>query len=797
MRKLFSIFGLVNILGMSLAFASLYIIMVQLVYDLGYNKHGINNVDNIYVLTMASEFDQGKYTPYLSREILGQSIYSSPTVIAGGAAELLNKDNGTVPVFILDGEEEKEHQAVVSDFTLSALDVFSFEFTSGNKNQLGQPGTIAISEEMAERLELGIGDVISLKAGQKDPATVVCVFKNFPKASDLGEIDAVKCSYFEQPKVAAWRRWDYTHFIRLDSPESVKDFQTSASKAIRDLWWNHYELESLSDEEKEEHFKSRDIHLAAFKDLYFSKEPVKPVGKIGNPVTTATLFILCIVVLLITVTNFINSIFAQVPQRIKSVNTQKIMGASRQEIVLKFLSEAAILVIISLAFAGTIVHLFQGSNIANFVSKEVGFSENMAVIFLTVFSALGVTVIAGVYPARYITSFPPAFALKGMTNVSKTGMGLRYILQCIQFTVSIVLIICTLFLIKQNSYMINYDMGFNSGNLYTAKIPASVAKNNIEDFQAQLLSYPEIEDAAWSYGSFVSVSKMMESDEVDGNRIQFDILPVSWNFLDFMGIGIVEGRGFEKSDENSVDGLYVFNQKAMEELGIGLDNKIIGHRNWTDVVGFCENSQYKPLQYGVEPLGFYVFGKYPWTPMDQLYVRAHEGTDVKKVMDLIEETAKAFDTDPNRKPVEVQYYKESMETLYNKEIQFSRLIALFAFIAICISLLGVVGLVMYESLSKIKEISVRRVLGADIGSILKMFNIRFIKIITVCFIVAAPVSYYIIDGYLNTFAYRIPLYWWIFAGTYVAVLFISNMIVTLSCAKAARTNPVKGLRVDN
>lgn len=797
MKKLFSIFGFVNVAGMSLAFASLYMLLVQLVYDVGYNKYGIKDVENIYVLTMKNSFDHSKYTAYLSRAIPWRAINTSSVVKSGGPAKLLNKDNGTTSIFLQNGEVNNEFQAVVSDFTISALDVFSFEFVSGDKNSLKEPGTIAISERMARELDLNIGDIVSLKPENQEIVTVTCIFENFPKASDLGEIDVIKCSKFENHDVSDMRLWNYTHFVKLDSPESVKDFETHAAHVAMDMLWNFWELESLSDEERKEHISMRNIHLVPFKDLYFTRELSQSVGKKGNPLTTFTLFILCVVIIVITITNFINSVFAQVPRRIRAVNTQKILGASRGNIVSAFLSEAALMVLVSIVFAGVIVYFVQGSNIANFISRELGFASNISVIILTTFIALIVTLIAGIYPARYITSFPPAFALKGMSNVGRTGMNLRYTLQCVQFTASIILIICTMFLIMQNRYMISYDMGFNKENLFIAEIPDSITETKQEDFSNKLLSHPQIKDLAWSQGPFLSVSKAMQYDEIEGERIQFDILPVSYNFLDFMGIGIVEGRNFQKSDENSVDGVYIFNKKAKVDLGINPQLKIIGHRNWTDVAGICEDCQYKPLQYGVEPIGFYVYGRTPWKQLNNLYIRAHDGVKSKDVMAIIEETAASFDNNPHRTPVDTQSYEDSLGSLYKQEIQLSRLIAMFAVIAISISLLGVIGLVMYESLSKIKEISVRRVLGAEVSTILRMFNTRFMVIITICFMVAAPISYYVMSEYLSTFTDRIPMYWWIFALTYVLMLGVSSTIVSLSCLKAVKANPVEGLKVEN
>ena len=284
--------------------------------------------------------------------------------------------------------------------------------------------------------------------------------------------------------------------------------------------------------------------------------------------------------------------------------------------------------------------------------------------------------------------------------------------------------------------------------------------------------------------------------QVHGKDAHWLCYPVAWNFLQFMHIPVIEGRDFLPSDEKCENGIFIFNAKARDEFDIKLDDKIDGHICLTDVAGFCRNFNYTTLRDAVEPFCFYVFGSRPWRNLKTLYIRTMPGVDMKSLFSSIKTTLAGFDGDTSPEDFEVKFFDRTLESNYKKEQSLSTLITLFTILAIIISLMGVFGLVMFETEYRRKEIGVRRVNGATVGEILKMFNSKFIIIVLISFAVAAPLSWYVMSRYLDGFAYRIPLYPWVFIVALAAVLLITVAVVTFRSIRAASENPVRSLRTE-
>ena len=403
------------------------------------------------------------------------------------------------------------------------------------------------------------------------------------------------------------------------------------------------------------------------------------------------------------------------------------------------------------------------------------------------------TVASGVYPALYITSFPPALAIKGTVGSTTKGRTLRYVLIALQFVISISFVICAICIKRQHSYMMNYDMGFNKEYLLTADLPIGSFQAR-ETIQGELLKSTHIKDVAWAAGPLVNTTRMSWGRPFKDGQIGFDSYPVSWNFLRFMGIEVVEGRDFTESDEVSENGVFIFNQVAKNKFGLTLEDRITGHRGVTDIAGFCEDFQFRPLQYELTPFAFYIFGKEPWWQTTHLYIRCEAGAKVSDVTEALHETVHNYAPDYPVEKLNVNFFHHELGYMYQKEKNLTTLVTLFTVIAIIISLMGVFGLVIFETQYRRKEIGVRRVHGSTIGEILQMFNLKFAKLLLICFIVAAPVSWFVIDYYYSTFAYSAPISLWIFALAFSMVAVIVSAVVTVGSLKAATENPVSSLK---
>ena len=779
--------SILNILGLTAAFAALYIILVQVHHDLTYNK-ALKDSDQIYCLTMPDMFSNNAYMIWVNRPMSEAIISSVPCVEAGGCAAIQGGD--VVSARTSEGQPSVELKA--TSFSRSAIDVFGFELVAGSWDNWIGNDNVVMSETATKRLGLQVGDRFQYGYWNWRDVTVAAIYKDMPVNSDLSSFDFIL--NMGDIGMDGWNQWGYNYFIKLVKGADIKDFEEVAAQVACDSWIKTCNINEQN--VTEENRRSMAPHLMLLTDNYFADNIGHP-GKSGNRTTTVTLLVIAIFVMLIAFINYINFFFAMVPLRLRSINTRKILGSSRFQLVMSFVGESVLMVVIALGLAVAVVTLFKQSTLASLIDTSLDFSKNRVIVALTVGLALLISVVASIYPALFATSFNPAFALKGTLGTTQKGKAFRIGLIGLQFTVSIVLIICAIFVHQQRSFMMEHDMGFNQEYLLQSHLTWELA-NNRETIESRLKTDAAIKDIAWGDGPFVSNSRMTWNREFNGEQVHWQVYPVSWNFLRFMGIEIVEGRDFTPADEQSENGVYIINETAQKMYGLTTDDRIQGHTdNPTEIVGICKDFNFSALRDEIGPFAFYVYGKEPWSPCCRLFIRTEAGIDTQA---LIDRTIKTInELDPNMGDgfsVWVNPFEKAIENQYKKEQNLSQLVNLFTILAIVISLMGVFGLVMFETEHRRKEIGIRRVHGATVQQILAMFNSRFVKIVLVCFVIAVPVSIVIMRRYLEGFAYQVPLHVWVFALALLAVLAVTIAVVTLRSLRAATVNPVKSLRTE-
>ena len=786
--------SILNILGLTAAFAALYIILVQVHHDLTYNK-ALKDSDRIYVLTMPDRFSNNVYSTYVNRQMSEAVIAAVPSVEAGCCAANL----GSLEVSVRLGEGQSSIELRVTSFSKPAIDVFGFELVAGNLDNWISNTDAVMSESAAKRLGLQVGDHFQYGSWNWTDVTVAAIYKDMPVNSDLSSIDFIL--NLGEAGMSDWTQWGWNYFIKLAEGADPKEFDEIAHQVAFDLFKTKFDIdESNLTEEKaadiEGYKKMMSPHLMKLTDNYFADNVGHP-GKSGNRTTTITLLVIAIFVMLIAFINYINFFFAMVPLRLRSINTRKILGSSRFQLVMSSVGESVLMVVIALGLAVAVVTLFRQSTLAALIDTPLNFGQNLGIAALTVGIALLISVLASLYPALFATSFNPAFALKGTLGTTQKGKAFRIGLIGLQFTVSIVLIICAIFVHQQRDFMMNHDMGFNQEYLLQSHVTWELA-NNRETVENRLKTDAAVKDIAWGDGPFVANSRMAWSRPFNDNDVQWQVYPVSWNFLRFMGIDIVEGRDFTPADEQSENGVYIINETAQKMYSITTEDRIRGHKEVpAEIAGVCRDFNFSPLREKIGPFAFYVYGKEPWSPCMRLFIRTEVGVDTQALM---ERTIKTLnDLDPTLGDgfsVWMRPFKQAIENQYKKEQNLSKLVTLFTILAIVISLMGVFGLVMFETEHRRKEIGIRRVHGATVGQVLAMFNSRFVQLVLVCFVIAVPVSIVIMRRYLEGFAYQVPLHIWVFALALLAVLAVTIAVVTLRSLRAATVNPVKSLRTE-
>ncbi len=779
--------SLLNVVGMSVAFAAIYLIMVQVKYDFSYDKV-IPNSENIYRLEIPNWWQEGKYMHTWNRQLPDDICAGIPEIEAGGTIETYAWSGNNYSIkrnHTIDNLKIKTVEA-----ELEGLEVFHFEFIEGGLENFTISSMI-ISEETAKKFDLKVGDVLTVGRGLEGDKTcdIVGVFKNFPKPSNLAICEGWVC--MEPQEDSDPSEWSYPYYVRLNEDATPVDIESKLRSQMVEYFLNM----GNTYEDVESEIKRFTPRLNPLPAIYFDELSYSP--RQGNLSTTYSLIAIAVLILVISFINFINFFFALIPVRIKAINTYKVFGAPTSKLRLNIIFETLGLTLLSILGAMVIVFTFANTPLSEYISASVALKENWQlalsmILFLMIFAA-----IMSLYPAFYITKFNPALVVKGSFHATKSGKILRYSLVGIQYVISISLIICSLFIQKQHKYMLHYEMGFNDEQLYSINVPRAILGyggdldyTGRDAFTDKLMQNPNIVDVAYGDGFIVGEGFMGWSRDYNNQSITFSVFPVSWNFLQMMGIKVEDGRDFMPSDEHLEGGAFIFNREAANRFGIDIDTKMGGHADTpTPVVGICENFNFKPLQYEIEPFAFLVFGSNGWRHPNEAHIRAAAGTDYKELNKYVKGIIEEFAPNADIESYELKFIDEQLALQYQMEDKLSTLVTMFSFLSIMISIIGVFGLVLFETQYKRREIGIRRIHGASAMGILKMFNKKYLYIVAICSAVAIPISYYIIDRWMQQFVYRTEMSVWVYVVAVLTITIITVATVSLRSWKAANENP--------
>ena len=765
----FATANLLNLLGLSLAFASFFVIMTQVNFDLGYNK-SITEHENLFRMTLKLGPAKEDYGDMLPRPVIERLAAASPHVTGYSIRNgWINYDQ-----FIVDHQEYSLNLIYGErDF----LSVFKPTVIDGDVKGLNQTSNIVLPRSEALRLfgtTDAAGKTMKYKWDDNTFYNVCAVIEDYPENNLLHGACFIGTNWNE----GNYNNWNYNAYIRVDDVANLSTVQEAMRQTAIEL----FKGKQLETKEEEEALQVIFTNVA---DAHFSKD----LNKAAPSRSSVYLLICCsLLIVVIAAVNFMNFSLAETPMRIRSINTQKVLGATTAKLRGSLLAEAVLISLTAFVMALLIVYLAHDLGLQELVQGSILLQDHLPL--------LGLTLMAGAYPSYYVTSFPPALVLKGSFGLSPKGRMLRSVLICLQFIVSFMLVIGVGIMYLQSYLIYHTDYGFDKDEVLVVST-APDTRNKVDAIDAELRSISGIEGASLTQSVLGSSDSYMTWGRGEGEKhMDFTCIFVDWRFLDVMGIDIVEGRNFRKDDGD----VYIFNESAKKKYPWLTADQPITDGDYP-VVGFCKDIKFASLRVDdtQQPIAFFVpspngenWGNGFWR--NHMLVRVAKGVDKQdtkqKVMDAVNKYEKGQPLDISG----LRYMDEVLEQTYQREDRFTKQILLFSLLAILISMIGVFGMTMFESEYRRKEIGIRKVFGSSTKEILTMFNRRYMYIMLGCFVIAAPIGYMLGEHWLEGFAIRTAISPLLFLVSFLLIALITMLTVTYQSWKNASENPVNSIK---
>ena len=786
-------FSVINISGLAIGIACSILIILFVTHELSYDKFHENS-DRIYRLAVRASIGDTKINQtYSSSQTFRMLFVEFPEIEAG--VKFLNL--GKTPV--ISGDRtfyESRFYAVDSTF----FDLFTIPLIQGDpKTVLSEPNTLVLSKNTALKY-FGEKDVtgkilrvdFSRDIGIVD-FEITGVSEDVPDNSHFHyDLLVSSASFPDFINDEGWTSNNFITYLLLKEGTSKQWFDEKLKGFTRkymgeerfDAWvakgnfWEYF-LQPITD-----------IHLNS--DLNGEFEPN------GNKTYVLIFSVISVIILLIACINFMNLSTAKSSLRAKEVGLRKVVGSGRSRLMRQFLSESIITSFISLGLGLAITHLLLPAH-RNLIGRplHMPYFDNPLVIPSLLGLGLIVGLISGSYPAFFLSSFKPIYALRGNTGSTKISSSLRNVLVIFQFAISIFLIIGTLVVFQQLRLFQKKKLGFDKEQVLVVKNPGALG-GNVEPFKESLRKNSGVIDVSGSNTlpgrNFSNIGFGAEGVE---QNFTLNLCVCDYDFLKTLKLSMAEGRFFSKefsTDSHAV----VLNEKAVkllgwkDPLGKRINNWSRKRRNDFTVIGVIKDYHYESLHQEIRPQALFLSGGYYTNTESYISVRL----DTENVIDTVGFVGRTWNDFAPGKPYEYSFLDQDYDNLYINEQQTRKLFSIFSFLAIFIACLGLYGLASFVADQKTKEIGIRKILGASVPRIVKKLNMSFVKWVLIANLIAWPVAWYFMSRWLQGFAYRVDLAWWMFVSAAVLALSIAFITVSLQTIKAALKNPVDSLRYE-
>ena len=766
-------YALINVFGLAIGLACSIFIILWIQDELSYDRYH-EKADRIYRVADESQSDGA------IRRSVKTSAQLAPALVQD-FAEVENAVRFSRNKYLIAYENKQFwHNIFFADPSL--FEIFTIPFTKGDpKTALNDPGSIVISEQMASKYfgdENPIGKTIHVN--RKFDFQVTGVFQNIPRNSHF-RFDFLRPFHkgFASHGWGIQNYWTYILLAENASPAELSKkmpnfIEKHKGKDARYIYKYNCLFQSL-------------IKIHLYSNL---KGEIEPNGSIVNIILLAAIGLF---ILLIACINYMNLSTARAVNRTNEVGVRKVVGANRMQLVKQFLGESIIFSLLACSLAVLIVELFLP--IFNSLSgKDLVFIHisNLSLFIGLIGLAFFVGLISGSYPAFFISAFQPISILRGSSVSKSRGSTLRKTLVVVQFAISITFIIGITVVYNQMKYIQNKKLGLNKEQVVVLPIRSQSVVQKYETMKNNFLNNTHVLNVSGSSyfpGESTWNQNIWWQGATDEDYKMMRWIAVDYDFVETLEMEIIEGRSFSKDFAGDINTDYILNESAKRELGwksaFGKQFKIIEKGN---VVGVVKDFHFSSLHEQIEPLALYL---YP-SNLEYFYVRIHAG----QIPQTLEYLNKKWNELVPDQLFEYSFLDENFDKLYQAEKRLEKLFGYIAFLAISIACLGLFGLASYSTEQRTKEIGIRKVLGASVSNVVLFLSKEFIALVIIANIIAIPVAYFIMNKWLQGFAYRTDIGLFTFILSAFIAISIALVTVGFQTIKASRANPVESLRYE-
>jgi putative ABC transport system permease protein len=683
----------------------------------------------------------------------------------------------------------------------SFFEVFPLKLTKGDaKTALIEPGTIVITDELAKKYFNNEDPINKTLYIDKDTFTVKGVLEKLPEHFHLNfrYLMSLPSAGIDRERMERWTWHQFYTYIKLKPGTNVQQLQDKLQAHMKKEIFPTLTQAGFTFLPFFQPLK--DIHLRSADFIY--DNAIR-----GNQTYVKALTIIALFVLVIACFNFINLATARSFRRAKEIGVRKVIGAERKQLVIQFISETILLSVLSMLLA--IVATFLIVPLLNqFTGKSIQFNPFANPVLGLIIFAAGIVIgmIAGIYPALVLSGFQPIKVLKNMKLIgSGGGAWLRQALVVIQFSLSVLLIVCTTIVYRQTQFLNNTDTGFNKEQVVYFQVRGNLEKN-LEAFKSELKRSPDIVSITSGYGlpGDLYAGDGVTTTGADGEKERSaNVFIGDHDYVKTLGLRIIAGRDFSKDMSTDVKEAFIINETAVKEWGFGTPEKAIGQPiSWNEwspidtlnpikkgkVIGVVEDFHYKSLHEKVTASVIHIYPQVVFAVAVKL-----KTTDIKNTITYLNNVWSKF---VPGYPLDYKFMDETYAKMYKAEGKLSELLWIFTVMAIIVGCMGLFGLAAFSAEQRTKELGIRKVLGANAFDIVGLLSKNFLVLVIIASVIAFPIAWLAMNSWLKDFPYRVNISWWVFGIAIFAALAVALLTVSFQAIKAVIANPVKSLRTE-